>query len=101
MTLKQRVLTLAASAGLGAVARRATRSQLRILCYHGLWVTPGFEFGNCMFIQPERFEARMSWLKNAGFPVLPLAEAVDRLAEGTLPEAAVAITIDDGWSSTF
>jgi len=101
MFLKHTFLTMAQAAGLGSVARMATRSQLRILCYHGLWVTPGFEFGNCMFLPPEKFEARMAWLSNSGLPVLPLAEAVDRLADGSLPEAAVAITIDDGWTSTF
>src|SRR4051794_32092087 len=101
MTLKQNVLRLASSAGLGAVARRATRRQLRILCYHGLWVTPGYEFGDCTFIAPEQFEARMKRLKRFGLPVLPLGEAVERLGDGSLPDAAVVITIDDGWVSTF
>lgn len=100
MFLKHTFLTMAQSAGLDKVARKATRSRLRILAYHGLWVTPGFEFGNCMFIPPEQFERRMAWLKNSGLPVLPLAEAVDRLDDGTLPDSAVAITIDDGWVST-
>lgn len=101
MTLKQNVLKLATTAGLGAAARRATRRQLRILCYHGLWVTPGFAFGDCTFIPPEQFEARMARLKRSGLPVLPLGEAVERLGDGSLPEAAVVITIDDGWVSTF
>jgi peptidoglycan/xylan/chitin deacetylase (PgdA/CDA1 family) len=101
MTLKQGILKLAASAGLSAAARRATRRQLRILCYHGLWVIPGFTFGDCTFIAPEQFETRMARLKHSGLPVLPLGEAVERLADGTLPDAAVAITIDDGWVSTF
>jgi len=101
MLLKQRFLEMARTTGLAKAARRATRSQLRILCYHGLWTTPGFQFGNCMFLPPEQFEARMAWLKRSGLPVLPLAEAVDRLEEGNLPDAAVAITIDDGWVSTF
>jgi peptidoglycan/xylan/chitin deacetylase (PgdA/CDA1 family) len=99
--LKHTFLTMARTTGLATMARKATRSQLRILCYHGLWVTPGFEFGDCIFIPPEQFEARMAWLCNSGLPVLPLAEAVERLADGSLPEAAVAITIDDGWVSTF
>jgi peptidoglycan/xylan/chitin deacetylase (PgdA/CDA1 family) len=101
MSLKQTVLTVARSAGLSALARRATARQLRILCYHGLWVTPGRPFGECTFILPEQFESRMARLKRSGLPVLPLGEAVDRLAEGSLPEAAVAITIDDGWVSTL
>src|SRR5689334_7503696 len=101
MFLKHSFLTMARSTGLAAVARKATRSKLRILCYHGLWTTPGFEFGNCMFLPPEMFEARMAWLSRSGLPVLPLGEAVERLGDGSLPEAAVAITIDDGWVSTF
>jgi peptidoglycan/xylan/chitin deacetylase (PgdA/CDA1 family) len=101
MSLKQTILRLARVTGLSAAARRATRGQLRILGYHGLWVTPGYQFGNCTFIAPEQFEARMAQLKRSGQPVLPLGEAVDRLAAGTLPDAAVAITIDDGWVSTF
>jgi peptidoglycan/xylan/chitin deacetylase (PgdA/CDA1 family) len=86
---------------LPAATRRRTAGQLRILCYHGLWVTPGYQFGDCTFMAPEQFEARMKRLKRSGYPVLPLGEAVDRLQDGTLPEAAVAITIDDGWVSTF
>jgi peptidoglycan/xylan/chitin deacetylase (PgdA/CDA1 family) len=99
--MKQAALTLAQASGLFAAARRATASQLRILCYHGLWVTPGFEFGDCTFIGVDQFEARMERLKRSGLPVLPLGEALDRLAAGTLPPAAVAITIDDGWVSTY
>ena len=101
MFLKQGILTLAEATGLAAAARRATASHLRILCYHGLWVIPGYEFGDCTFISPEQFESRMARLRRSGLPVLPLGEAVDRLEEGTLPEAAVAITIDDGWVSTL
>lgn len=99
--VKQSLLGLARSAGLFALARRATRSRLRILAYHGVWVTPGTPFGDCVFISPEQFESRMARVRRSGLPVLPLGEAVDRLADGTLPPAAVAITIDDGWVSTL
>ena len=101
MALKQDLLTLARSAGLFAAARRATGSQLRILAYHGLWLTPGHQFGDTLFMGPDQFEARMARLKRSGLPVLPLGEALDRLKSDTLPDAAVAITIDDGWASTF
>jgi peptidoglycan/xylan/chitin deacetylase (PgdA/CDA1 family) len=101
MFLKQATLKAAGSVGLESLALRATRGHLRILCYHGLWVTPGHQFGNCLFIPPELFEARMERLKRSGRPVLPLGKAVDLLAEGRLPEGAVVITIDDGWVSTL
>lgn len=52
-------------------------------------------------MSPEQFKQRMTWLKNSRYPVLPLGEAVDRLEGGNLPDKAVVITIDDGWSSTY
>jgi peptidoglycan/xylan/chitin deacetylase (PgdA/CDA1 family) len=100
MSPKQSILKLAAITGLSALARAATAPQLRILCYHGLWVVGGRPYGNCLFMAPEQFEARMARLRRSGRPVLPLDEAVARLAAGDLPPAAVAITIDDGWAST-
>jgi peptidoglycan/xylan/chitin deacetylase (PgdA/CDA1 family) len=101
MLLRDVVLAAASATGLSALARRATRGRLRILCYHGVWVTPGLAFGDCTFIAPEQFASRMARLKRSGRPVLPLGEAVDRLAARDLPPAAVVITIDDGWVSTL
>jgi peptidoglycan/xylan/chitin deacetylase (PgdA/CDA1 family) len=100
MSPKQAVLELASATGLAALARAATAPQLRILCYHGLWLVPGRPYGNCLFMAPEQFEARMARLRRSGRPVLPLGEAVARLAANDLPPAAVVITIDDGWAST-
>lgn len=100
MVPKHALLTAARLSGLSTLARAATGSQLRILCYHGAWVTPGPSFGTCLFMGPGQFEARMARLKRSGLPVLRLGEAVERLAAGDLPPAAVVITIDDGWAST-
>lgn len=100
MPPKHALLKAAELSGLSMLARAATASQLRILCYHGVWVTPGPSFGTCLFMGADRFEARMARLKRSGRPVLPLGEAVERLEAGDLPPAAVVITIDDGWVST-
>ena len=43
--MKQAMLSTAQRVGLFALARKASASRLRILCYHGLWTTPGFEAG--------------------------------------------------------
>jgi peptidoglycan/xylan/chitin deacetylase (PgdA/CDA1 family) len=83
------------------MARRWSGKKLRILAYHGLWTTPGYQYGNRLFITPTQFEQRMLWLKNSGYPVLPLGEAVERLGDERLPDNAVVITIDDGWVSTY
>jgi peptidoglycan/xylan/chitin deacetylase (PgdA/CDA1 family) len=101
MPLKRSILKTADALGLATLARRATAKSLRILGYHGVWVTPGHSFGDCTFIPPEQFEARMERLKGSGRPVLRLGEAVELLTAGALPEAAVVVTIDDGWASTL
>ena len=100
MSPKRAILSLAAASGLAALARRASRRHLRILCYHGLWVLPGEPFGECLFITPEQFDARMARLRRSGVPLLGLGEAVRRLAKGDLPPRATVVTIDDGWVST-
>jgi peptidoglycan/xylan/chitin deacetylase (PgdA/CDA1 family) len=98
--MKEGLLRASRAGGLFALSRRASRRSLRILAYHGLWTTPGYQYGNHLFITPEQFERRMIWLRSSRYPVLPLGEAVQRLDEGSLPDHAVVITIDDGWSST-
>lgn len=98
--MKKAVLTAADRIGLFALARRARPDRVRILCYHGLWTTPGFQYGDRLFMPPKLFEARMLRLKRSGYPVLGLDAAVAGLATGELPDNAVVITIDDGWAST-
>ncbi|RYY37537.1 MAG: hypothetical protein EOP59_13765 [Sphingomonadales bacterium] len=100
MSAKSALLKAAALSGLAGLARRATAGQLRILCYHGLWLSPDAPFGNCLFMTPGLFDQRMRQLRQSGVPVLGLGEAVARLAADDLPPAATVITIDDGWAST-
>jgi len=66
------------------LARRATAGHLRVLAYHGLWTTPGFQFGNHLFISPEQFERRMLWVKRSRYAVLALDEAIDALSTDKL-----------------
>lgn len=44
----------------------------------------------------DEFDTMMSWVQRQ-FTVIPLSEAVRRLADGSLPPAAAAITFDDGY----
>lgn len=99
--MKHLLLRAARAGGGFALARALTGRKLRILAYHGLWTTPGYQFGDYLFMPPEQFTRRMEWLARSPYPVLPLAEAVERLAAGTLPKGATVITIDDGWRSTY
>lgn len=73
--------------------------NIPILCYHNFNPTiPG-----SMNLTPQRLEEQLKWLKNNGFTVIPLKEAVAYL-QGTIasvPPKAVVITDDDGWQSVY
>ncbi|HEY3448673.1 MAG TPA: polysaccharide deacetylase family protein [Myxococcales bacterium] len=94
------MLRASRSAGLFALARRLTRDRLRILCYHGTATRDEAAFRPELFIHPETFEQRLRMLEAQGYRVLPLEVALERLAEGSLPADAVALTIDDGFYGT-
>lgn len=98
--MKIRLFKIAKALGLFALSRRLTQGGLRILCYHGIWLGEG-HYGNFLFMSPEKFAARMAFLARAGYPLLPLGEAVEKLKAGSLPAGATAITIDDGWYGTY
>lgn len=98
---RQLLLRILKACGLFALSRRLTAKKLRILCYHGIWLGDDPLFAPALFMRADTFERRLALLEQLGYPVLPLAEAVTRLYDGTLPPNAVAITIDDGWYSTY
>lgn len=94
-------LRLAKHCGVFAVCRRLTAGQLRILCYHGATLRDEHGFRPMLFISGPVFARRLALLEKSRCPVLPLGEAVARLKQGSLPPAAAAITIDDGWYGTY
>ena len=94
-------MKFAKASGGFALSGLVARHRLRVLAYHGLWITPGFQFGDRLFIEPQQFEQRMRWLKKSKYKVLPLQDAVDALRSSSLPRDCVVITIDDGWKSTY
>jgi len=99
--LAEAALYVARSCGLFALARSLTADRLRILCYHGVALDDEFDFQPMLFMRAATFADRLDRLLRTGHLVLPLGEALDRLRQGTLPRAAVVITIDDGWFGTL
>jgi peptidoglycan/xylan/chitin deacetylase (PgdA/CDA1 family) len=85
-TLLRTAATLVSPAGRGA--------RLTVLMYHRVLNDPDPLTG---VVHARQFERQMGALRDY-FTVLPLFEAVDRLAAGTLPSKAVAITFDDGYA---
>jgi peptidoglycan/xylan/chitin deacetylase (PgdA/CDA1 family) len=92
-----RVLALSEACGFSRALSASgwRRRRLLILCYHGVSKYDEHEWAN-LYIAADTFRRRMRVLKDYGCNVLPLAEALSRLRNGTLPDRAVAITFDDG-----
>ena len=82
-----------------AIAQRLTRTQLRILCYHGFSIRDEHELAPYVFMRPQTFSRRMRILRDRGLAVIPLAEAIERLRAGEITNAETVITFDDGWAS--
>ena len=73
--------------------------NIPILCYHNLNPTvPG-----SMNMTPEKFETEIKWLKDNGFNIIPLKDAVAYLQGklASLPNKAIVVTADDGWESVY
>lgn len=99
--LKILFLYVSRALGLFALARRGLKGKLLILCYHGIQLADEAKFKPKLFMSPALFSRRMRLLGARNMAVMPLGEALSGLAQGRLPENAVAITIDDGFHSTF
>lgn len=86
---------LAVARGVHALVRRRRGDRLAILMYHGVVERALDPF--CWHQLPvAAFRRQLTWVKR-NMNVLPLEEALERLAERTLPPRACAITFDDGF----
>lgn len=87
--------------GLFKLSRFLMRKRLLILGYHGFQYRDEASFRPILFMSPETFARRMATINRCGFSVLPLAQAVDKMNNGSLPDNTVVITIDDGFYSVL
>lgn len=96
--LKRGTLQAARTAG---VLRRASRTSWRqrrllILGYHGISAADEHLWDGELYMPPALLRERFTMLRDGGYRVLGLGEAIARLNAGTLPPRAVALTFDDG-----
>lgn len=87
--------------GLFRLAHWFARNHLRVLCYHGFELNDEASFRPKLFISRATFAKRLAIVKNYGFAVLPLDQAIDALYARALPARSLAITIDDGFYSVL
>ena len=80
---------------LGALSPAGRQARLSTLIFHRVTAQPDPLFPG--EVDALRFDAICGWVRRWA-NVLPLDEAVQRLAEGSLPARAMCITFDDGYA---
>jgi peptidoglycan/xylan/chitin deacetylase (PgdA/CDA1 family) len=75
---------------------RWRRRHLLILCHHSLAIDEENLWRPALFLAPSRLRERFEILKQGGYHILPLGEALERLHRNDLPARAVVLTFDDG-----
>src|SRR5579862_484835 len=98
---KRALLYLARALGLFALTRTLTANSVRILCYHGISIGDQHQFEPVLFMRLNNFVRRLAVLQKGRWRVVTLTQALAELARGTVKDAPVVITIDDGWNSTI
>lgn len=93
------VLHVAKVAGVLALLRAVTRTQARVLCYHGGNIGDECHFNPKLFCTAEHLEQRLRWLRAKGFVPTSLDEAAN-LRPRVNTGIPVALTLDDGWYSS-
>lgn len=95
---KQFLLHMAGRAGiLEAVAdSRWRRRRLLIVCYHSVSIEQEHLWRPPLYFSPDAFEDRLRLIERNRCTVLPLAEAIQRLREDSLPPRSIVLTFDDG-----
>jgi len=91
---KQVAAQLLCAVGVPALARWRMRRKLTILMFHGVELAP-LSPPCWHVIDLTLFRREMAYVRRH-FNVLPIEEALERLAAGTLPDYAAALTFDDG-----
>lgn len=94
---KDGIFRLARQSGVMSLVRQSGWRQRRllILCYHGISIDDEHRWNPMLYMAQDVFRRRLQALAKRN-TVLPLDEGLRRLQEGTLPRAAVSITVDDG-----
>jgi peptidoglycan/xylan/chitin deacetylase (PgdA/CDA1 family) len=79
----------------GLLSPAGARARLNVLIFHRVLREPDPLFPD--EVDAARFDELLGWVKS-WFNVLPLDEAAHRLAEGSLPARAAALSFDDGYA---
>jgi peptidoglycan/xylan/chitin deacetylase (PgdA/CDA1 family) len=93
--LRKRIADLAL-----CLRRHRAAGKLIVFTYHAL--TDSFELdAEQLSVSLLLFSRQMGWLRELGYLVLPLREAVAKLREGRIVSPVISLTFDDGYRSTY
>ncbi len=100
-TIKNSVFLVSKYLGLFAISRWLLRNKIRVLCYHGFTMDDEHLNVPGLFIEPEEFDKRMSYLQRKGYRVIGLEQAYQEVEQDVQDKDRVVITIDDGYVSVL
>lgn len=80
---------------------RRDQQSLLILCYHGVSTCHEHIWDPRLYIPADVFRGRMAAIRDFGYHVLPLDEALSRLEQKRLPGPTAVLTFDDGWHDFY
>ena len=92
-----RILKILRFVGVFKLFRIFRSPQITILAYHGFSVEDEHTFSPSLFMTRETFSKRMRSIKEQGYDLISLNDAVTHLQNHSLKKDMVAITLDDGW----
>ena len=100
MLRKMKLAAVRLMKSVGALERirdsRWRQEHLLILCYHAVSIEDEHEWRPSLCMGQPLLRERLEILRDGGYNVLPLGEAVTRLAKKDLPPRSVVLTFDDG-----
>jgi peptidoglycan/xylan/chitin deacetylase (PgdA/CDA1 family) len=79
-----------------ASGSRYRNSRLLVLGFHGISLEDEHQWDPALYLSVDNFQRRMEALKRARCTVVSLEEGLSLMAQGKLPERALALTFDDG-----
>lgn len=83
-----------------ALCRFFFKNKILILAYHGSELVDEASFNPNLFMKTTTLQSRLDYLKQKGFNIIGLDDALKRMQLGNLPAKAIVLTFDDGWHST-
>ena len=92
-----RILIVLRFFGVFKLFRILRSPQITILAYHGFSVKDEHTFSPSLFMTRETFSKRMRSIKEQGYDLISLNDAVTHLQNHSLKKDMLVITLDDGW----